>query len=345
MESSSYLQPAEWGPHRACWTAWPSHAELWEDNLPKAQAEFAAMARGISEGRGAETLEVLVPNARAQAAAEAALSGLRVRLHRIPFGDIWLRDTAPIFVYGTHGIERRLTAARFRFNSWGNKYDLPHDPEVSANVAQAWGGPAAEFPFVLEGGSVDPDGEGTLLTTRQCLLNENRNPGLSQAQIERELRISLGAKKVLWLGDGLINDHTDGHIDTIARFVAPGRVVCMEARTAQDPNREVLEKIASDLAEMTDVAGRRLDVIRIPSPGEILSEDGDIMPASYVNFYIANSSVVVPTYGSRFDQEAVEAIARLFPGRRTMGLSARAILSGGGAFHCITQQEPGNPQS
>ena len=329
--SQGYFQPAEWAPHEACWLAWPSDAELWEDHLEPAQEEFTALCRSIDE-----RLEILVPDAAARIQAEKALAGLSVRFHDMPFGDIWLRDTAPIFLTD----DTQVSAACFRFNGWGEKYDLPYDDEVSLRIAKASGLPVFHSDWILEGGSVDVDGEGTCLTSKQCLLNPNRNSEMTQAQIEEALRASLGVKTVLWVNEGLLNDHTDGHIDTIARFVAPGKVICMEARDANDPNHRVLEHIAKDLARMKDARGRQLEVIRIPSPGRVLSDDYAVMPASFVNFYIANQTVIVPTYGSPFDAEAVEGIARCFPERKTVGLSAQAILNGGGAFHCITQQQP-----
>jgi agmatine deiminase len=322
--------------------AWPSHEELWQENLPAAQLAFIKLCQAIADpdpGTGAprgERLHVLVPNDNAARAAKEALAGLGAELHSIRFGDIWLRDTAPIFLTGPRGV----AAARFGFNGWGGKYELPHDDEVSKEVTAASGLPSYAFDFVLEGGSVEVDGQGTVLTTRQCLLNPNRNPGMSQAELEGALKDSLGAEKVLWLGDGLLNDHTDGHIDTVARFVAEARVVCMHPSGADDPNRDVLERLARDLGAFRDARGRTLDVVRIPSPGLIRGEDGEVMPASYVNFYIGNRTVVVPTYGSKWDDEAVAAVGRLFPGRRAVGLDARAILTGGGAFHCITQQVP-----
>lgn len=339
--------PAEWEPHEACWVAWPSDASLWQENLGPAQDSFVGMCRAIADPdpysglpRG-ERLEVLVPDEHNEHAARQALEGLGARFHRIPFGDIWLRDTAPLFLRGPQG----LVSARFGFNGWGGKYVLEHDALVSSRIAEAAGLPAYGYPWVLEGGSVEVDGEGTVLTTRQCLLNPNRNPGASQEQVEAWLMQALGASKVLWLGDGLLNDHTDGHVDTIARFVRPGLVVCMEPRDSDDPNREVLERIAEDLRGMTDAAGRKLAVVRVPSPGKVGdSMEGRPMPASYVNFYIGNRAVVVPTYGSVHDTEAVELVAALFPGRRTVGVPAKAILSGGGAFHCITQQQPGTGQ-
>jgi agmatine deiminase len=331
-------QPAEWERHSSCWLAWPSHGHLWLSNLATAQAEWVALCLAIAEG-GDEALDLLVPDAPAEAEARLALASVlpQVRFHRVPVGDIWLRDTAPIFL---RNVTDGLQAACFRFNGWGGKYVLPDDDRVAGRVAELSGLPRRDHGWILEGGSVEADGEGTLLTTRQCLLNPNRNPGMTQADIEAALREGLGAEKVLWLDEGLINDHTDGHIDTLARFVAPGVVVCMEAQERLDPNGPTLDRLATDLAAMTDARGRRLQVVRIPSPGLLLDEGGEPMPASYVNFYIGNHSVVVPTYGTPYDQAAVAALAPLFPGRRVLGRSARAILSGGGAFHCITQQQP-----
>lgn len=314
--------------------AWPSHADLWEDALRSVQDAFVAMCRALGLG---ERLEVLVPDAEREAEARARLAGLPARFHRIPFGDIWLRDTAPLFLVK----EGSVRPASFGFNGWGEKYALPEDHLVSERVVEALGGATPfSFPFVLEGGSVETDGEGTCLTTRQCNLNPNRNPEMDERAVEEALRSALAAKKVLWLRDGLLNDHTDGHVDTIARFTAPGRVVCMEARAKDDPNAGVLAEIARDLAAMTDASGRRLEVVRIPSPGLVNDAKGEPMPASYVNFFVGNASVVVPQYGVSSDDEAVAEIGALFPGRRTVGVHARELLAGGGAFHCITQQQP-----
>jgi agmatine deiminase len=328
--------PGEWAPHSATWAAWPSHADLWQENLEPAQAAFVRLIGAITEG---ERAEVLVPDEPAEDAARSRLPRDRVRFHRVPFGDIWLRDTGPIFVDGADG---RSATVRFAFNGWGGKYVLAHDDGVAARIAERAGCSSAfVMPLVLEGGAVEVDGEGTVLTTRQCLLNPNRNPTWTPSEIEGAVADALGCEKVLWLGDGLLNDHTDGHVDTVARFVQPGVVVAMEPRSTEDPNRDVLHALVRDLGALVDARGRRLEVARIPSPGRIVDGAGRPLPASYVNFYVANASVVVPTYGSPFDDEAVERIGALFPGRRTIGVDARAILSGGGAFHCITQQQPG----
>ncbi|MEO6325472.1 MAG: agmatine deiminase family protein [Thermoanaerobaculia bacterium] len=332
-----YRQPAEWDNHAACWLAWPSHRDLWGDALEPVREAFVALCRAVSCGTAGERLEILVPDEANRLLAAEALAGVPVRLRDIPFGDIWLRDTAPIFLKGDSG---SVVPACFAFNGWGGKYVLPEDDQVARRIAELQPEAPFLFSWVLEGGSVEVDGEGTCLTTTQCLLNPNRNPGIDRATLDELLGEALGVTKVLWLGDGLKNDHTDGHIDTIARFAAPGRVVCMEASGEDDPNREVLQAIVRDLSRFEDAAGRRLDVTTVPSPGRILSSSGEVMPASYVNFYVGNAAVVVPTYGSSFDDEAVEKIAALFPGRRTVGVSARELLEGGGAFHCISQQQP-----
>jgi agmatine deiminase len=325
------------------WVAWPSAEDLWKEALAPAQRAFTAMCAAIADldprsrlPRG-ERLELLVPDEERGRAAMRALGGLAPRVHVIPFGDIWLRDTAPIFLLGASG---EACAACFAFNGWGGKYVLPNDDRVAARVAAVSGVRAIFSPHVLEGGSVEVDGEGTLLTTSQCLLHPNRNPSMAKEAVEASLREALGVEKVLWLAEGLRNDHTDGHIDTLARFVAPGVVVCMEASGDDDPNARVLDAIGRELEQMTDARGRKLTVVRIPSPGRVVGGDGSVMPASYVNFYIGNRAVVVPTYASSRDDEATESIARLFPTRVTVGIDARSILSGGGAFHCITQQQP-----
>lgn len=326
------LMPAEWSAHRAVWLAWPSHGDLWLENLKPAQDEFVAFCSAIDE-----KLEILVPDATALKAAQSRLRGLPVNFHEIPFGDIWLRDTGPLFLKDGDG---KVSAKCFGFNGWGGKYQLPFDPHVSVRVARAARMDIKKEPWILEGGSIEVDGEGTCLTTEQCLLNDNRNAQWRRSDAEQALQKALGVQKVLWIQRGLLNDHTDGHIDTIARFVGPAHVVCMKPSGTDDPNWEVLKEIARDLREMTDAKGRPLKVTEVPSPGRVLDEDGKIMPASFVNFYISNTKVVVPVYGTPFDADAVAAIGQCFPNRKTVGVSARAILAGGGAFHCISQQEP-----
>lgn len=327
-----FVQPAEWAKHEAVWLAWPSHADLWQENLETTQDEFVDLLEAIK----GEKINVLVTDAAAKKVAEEKLKHLSVQLHLIPFGDLWLRDTAPIFL--KKGTE--IAAGCFKFNGWGGKYDLPEDRHVATSIAGVTGFKTFQFPLVLEGGSIEVDGEGTCLTSKQCLLNDNRNPGLSKEEIETQLGEALGVTKVLWVDQGLINDHTDGHIDTIARYVGPAKILCMKATDPNDPNKEIMEAIASDLSKMTDAKGRKIEVGFVPSPGAVLDDAGELMPASYLNFYIANDSVVVPTYGMPNDEAAVKEIAKWFPTRKTVGRSGKSILSGGGAFHCISQQQP-----
>ncbi|RAK61742.1 agmatine deiminase [Phenylobacterium hankyongense] len=329
------IVPAEWAPHRAMWLGFPSHAELWEDDLDAAQAEVAALARALA-GPGGERVRLMTGSAEGEAAARRMLGDV-AGIEIVPgaFGDIWLRDTGPIFARRGDALE----AQGFRFNGWGGKYDLPHDDTVAEQIAQAAGVPLARHDFILEGGAVDHDGEGTVLTTGQCLLNPNRNPGWTEAEAEAALAASLGAKTVIWLGEGLRNDHTDGHVDNLARFVAPGVVACPVAWGRGDPNADAYDDAARRLAGATDATGRKLQVVRIPSPGWVDGEPGPI-PASHMNFLIANSAVIVPIYEAQPGRFAVQALEALFPGRTVIGLPSLAILTGGGSFHCITQQEP-----
>ena len=327
----SFTVPAEWAPHRAMWLGFPSHAELWEDDLEPAQAEVAALARALA-GPGGERVRLMTGHPDGEAAARKLLgdvAGIEIVPGR--FGDIWLRDTGPIFAGGkAHG---------FRFNGWGGKYALEHDDTVAAQIAAAAGVDLVANDFILEGGAVDHDGIGTVLTTGQCVLNRNRNPGWTEAVAEAAFAASLGARKVLWLGEGLRNDHTDGHVDNLARFVAPATVAIPVAWGRGDPNAEAFDDAARRLAAMTDASGRNLSVVRIPSPGWIDGED-DPLPASHMNFLIANKAVIVPIYTEQPGKFAVEMLKQVFPDRTVVGLPSTAILTGGGSFHCITQQEP-----
>ena len=329
----SKVVPAEWAPHRAMWLGFPSHADLWQEDLDEARDEVAALARALA-GPGRERVRLMVCG-EAAAAAAARLLGDVDGVEIVPgrFGDIWLRDTGPIFLDASQ-------AAAFRFNGWGGKYRLEGDDEVAGQIAGHAGAALRRNDFVLEGGAVDHDGAGTVLTTRQCLLNANRNPGWDEAKAQAALADALGARTLLWLGEGLMNDHTDGHVDNLARFVAPGVVVCPMGFGRSDPNARAYDAAAQALAGMSDADGRRLKVVRIPSPGRIEDEDGKLVAASHMNFLIANGAVIVPRYEETSGRLAVEALAELFPGREAIGLPSRAILTGGGSFHCITQQEP-----
>jgi len=331
--STSFLIPAEWSPHRALWLGYPSHGELWEDNLAPARDEVAALARALA-GPGEERVRLLLCGDEAEQDAQARLDGITgIELVRGDFGDIWLRDTGPLFASDGR-------ALGFAFNGWGGKYQLEGDDTVASQIASAAGAPLVAHDFVLEGGALDHDGHGTVLTTRQCLLNPNRNPGWTQETAEAALAGALGARKVLWLGDGLKNDHTDGHVDNLARFVAPGVVACPVAWGRADPNADLYDETARLLSTMTDARGAALQVMRIPSPGWTANAEGDMVPASHMNFVIANRAVICPLYDERAGAFAMDALSSLFPERQVIGLPSKAILTGGGSFHCITQQEP-----
>jgi agmatine deiminase len=316
----------EWAPHQAVWIGLPSAAELWLEDLGPAQAEVAAFAAAVhADGAGEE---IWLVAADETAATEARRIAPFAKVIVEPFGDIWLRDTGPI-VTGT-GAERR--AQGFRFNGWGGKYKLEGDDSIGERLAAAAGLPSAKSDWILEGGAIDGDGSGTFITTEQCLLNPNRNPGFGKDEVEERLARDLGATRIVWLGDGLLNDHTDGHVDNLARFVAPNRIAIPEA-TSDDPNAQAYADAAEALLDAD------LEVVAIPSPGQV-ERDGEIIPASYMNFYIGNATVVVPLYGAPNDGAAVDAIQLLFPDRKAVGLRADHILTGGGSFHCISQQVP-----
>ncbi|PSJ38026.1 agmatine deiminase family protein [Allosphingosinicella deserti] len=320
-------QSAEWDEHEFVWIGFPSHADLWLEDLEAAQAEVAAFAAAVhAEGRGEEIRIVAADPVAARRAAE--LAPFATVVQEI-FGDIWLRDTGPIIL--GHG-ETRVPRS-FLFNGWGGKYDLEGDDTIGLRLANSAGLEAERREWILEGGAVDADGTGLLVTTEQCLLNPNRNPRLDRKAIESALRGDLGAERILWLGEGLLNDHTDGHVDNLARFVGESRLALPVAAGPDDPNAAIFE----DARRRAEAFG--VEVVPIPSPG-LVERDGEIVPASYMNFYIGNAAVVVPIYGAPNDDDAVRAIGALFPGRKAVGLRADHVLTGGGSFHCISQQMP-----
>ncbi len=336
MTETSIIVPAEWAPQSAMWTAWPADADEWNGDLDAPRRDMIGLIRTLA-GYG-NRVRLLANGAEAEQTATAAVGSL-AEIIPARYGDIWLRDTGPIFARDNRG----PIALRFKTNSWGGKYELPDDVTVGDDVARLAGSPVRRFDFVLEGGAVDQDGEGTVLTTRQTLLNPNRN-GWTKDQAEAALRQAFGAKAVIWIDEGLKNDHTDGHIDNIARFVAPGRVVCQSAAGPDDPNAAILDAIAATLAKSTDAKGRRLDVVRIPGVGLYRNALGEISPASHMNFVIADGVVVVPVYGTESEEDALAALRAVFPGRAVVGAPSKGLLgcgmAGGGSFHCITQQQP-----
>ncbi len=339
----AHMMPAEWAKHDAYWLAWPADGALWLENLAPAQTSWLKMARAIGEkrtsGAPAERLEILVhPDVDDQTVHRmlSELGDVDSRIHRIPYGDIWLRDTAPLFMRGRDGT---VSNVRFRFNGWGGKYVLVHDDNVAERIAQAADMPSQAFEWILEGGAVEVNGEGLCLTTESCLLNPNRGV-TERGVIEAHLCEALGVEKVAWLRRGLNFDHTDGHVDNIARFVSEDTVVCMRQSSPTDPHADAYPLIREDLLRVRNTKGTKLNIVEVPSPGVVLSTNGEPMPASYLNFIIANHTVVVPVYGTAHDEAALKVLESLFKGRRIVPVEAYAILSGGGAFHCISQQQP-----
>ena len=323
----SLRQPPEWAEHEWVWIGFPSHPDLWLDDLGNGRAEVAAFAAAVHAGGAGEEIRLVAADP-ASARAAKALAPFATVVEEM-FGDIWLRDTGPI-ILGSGGARE---ARSFRFNGWGGKYDLEGDDTIGLRLAEGAGLEPVRHDWILEGGAIDVDGAGLLVTTEQCLLNPNRNAGMSRDEVETRLRADLGVERILWLGEGLLNDHTDGHVDNLARFVGENRLAIPSAADAGDPNAAVYE----DARRRAEALG--VEVVPLPSPG-LVERDGEIVPASYMNFYIGDAAVVVPLYGAANDAAAVEAIAALFPGRQAVGIRADHVLTGGGSFHCISQQMP-----
>ena len=318
--------PPEWHAQDLLWVGFPHLAEEWSGVIERAQEQIAAFASAVADT--GQQVRLIVRDAANAARAAALVSG-KVVLEQRVYGDVWLRDTGPLVV----GEGEARAARLFGFNGWGEKYLMPGDREIGADLAASAGLPATRADWVLEGGALDGDGTGLVVTTEQCQLNPNRNPHLSRADLDMRLARDLGFDRVLWLGDGLINDHTDGHVDNLARFVAPNLLAVPRAARANDPNAAIY----ADALERARTFG--VDVVEVPSPGRI-EWDGMVQPASYMNFVITTRAVIVPVFGSVHDADGVAAIAALFPGRETIGLMADAVLKGGGGFHCSSQQLP-----
>ncbi|HEY5723015.1 MAG TPA: agmatine deiminase family protein [Allosphingosinicella sp.] len=320
-------QPPEWSRHDCVWIGYPSHPDLWEADLEPARAEVAAFAHAVWAGGKGEQVRLVAADPDSVHSARSLAPFATIVQE--PFGDIWLRDTGPILL--KQGGAR--LARSFRFNGWGGKYELEGDDTIGLRLAESIDLDGERRDWILEGGAIDVDGTGLAVTTEQCLLNPNRNPDMGREEIERRLHSDLGIERLLWLGEGLANDHTDGHVDNLARFVGEGRIAIPEPAGSDDPNQAVY----ADARARARAFG--LEVVPLPSPGRV-ERDGEIIPASYMNFYIGNAAVVVPLYGASNDESAVEAIGAMFPGRVAIGQRADHVLTGGGSFHCISQQVP-----
>ena len=319
--------PPEFAPQDWLWIGFPHDPEEWPGFLDAAQVQIAQFASAVAES--GQEARLIVRNEANEARARALCSS-KVRIERRVYGDVWLRDTGPLVLRDAAG---RRRAQRFGFNGWGGKYLMDGDQTIGAELARDAGLDVATADWILEGGALDADGTGLVVTTEQCLLNPNRNPHLSRAQIEANLRRDLGMTRVLWLGEGLINDHTDGHVDNLARYVAPNTLALPRATGTDDPNAAIY----ADARARAEAHG--VTVREVPSPGRVMTGNR-IEPASYMNFAITTNLVVVPIYGTPHDAEGIAAIADLFPGRETIGVMADAVLAGGGSFHCASQQMP-----
>jgi agmatine deiminase len=330
-----FFMPAEWTPHGRCWMAWPCRAELWGDHMEAARDAYAEVATAIAR------FEPVTMVAKPRSVAEVSLragSTAGVSVFSLPHDDSWMRDMGPTFVVDGSG---QVAGVDWQWNAWGNKYpDHDRDAEVAKNVLEHLGMRRYEAPFVLEGGAIHTDGDGTLITTESVLLNPNRNPGIDRAQMEGLLAAYLGIRKVIWLGQGLTDDDTDGHVDNLACFVRPGVVVALGSNDPEDSNFKILQDNLGRLRAATDANGRSLEVVEIEQPRARLLEDGRRMGLSYINFYIANGGVIIPAFEDPQDARAYDTLNKLFPGREVVQIPALEILHGGGGIHCITQQQP-----
>jgi agmatine deiminase len=352
--ADGFRMPAEWEPHAGCWMAWPERPDNWRAAAGPAQDAYVAVASAIA---ASEPVTMAVSDGQFEA-ARAALPD-EVRVVEVSTDDAWLRDTGPTFVVDGHGGRRGVD---WRFNAWGGHdgglySPWDRDDRVAAKVLEVEGAGHYRAPIVLEGGAIHVDGEGTVLTTEQCLLHRNRNPELDRAAIERALHSYLGTEKIVWLGDGVFEDETDGHVDNLATFARPGVVLLTWVEDQADPQHAISRDALERLEAATDARGRHFEVVKLPAPGPltITAEEaagvepvagtqprraGDRMAASYVNFYLGNSCLVYPLLDPARDAEAGEILAATFPAHDVIGVPAREILLGGGNIHCITQQVP-----
>ena len=337
-----YRMPAEWEPHAATWLAWPHNIITWPDQLAQVQDIFLRMIAAVHEH---EIVHLLVNDAATAAQVREHLhrSGVvleRVMLHERRTVDAWLRDSGPIFLTATAEASQPIAISDWQFNAWGGKYAaLLADNDLPQYIAALLKVPRFEPGIILEGGSIDVNGRGSCLTTEQCLLNPNRNAHLQRVDLERYLHDYLGVEHVIWLGQGIAGDDTDGHVDDLARFVNPTTVVCVLEEDPHDLNYAVLQDNYRRLQAATDQHGHPFQIIPLPMPGPVGPPSGRL-PASYANFYIANRVVLVPTYDHPNDQRALTILQHVFPDRHVLGISCEPLVWGLGAIHCVTQQQP-----
>jgi agmatine deiminase len=338
-----FYMPAEWTTHTATWLTWPKDPVTWPDRVPQVQQIFVDMIAALTPH---EKVNLLVDDQESENAVRQRCrfySAENLIFHQIETVDSWIRDYGPNFLISDR---QQLAFNNWCFNAWGDKYeDLKRDDQIPSILAPKLNVEHFEPGIVMEGGSIEVNGAGCVLTTEQCLLNKNRNPHLSQNEIEEFLKNYLGVEKVLWLGEGIVGDDTDGHIDDIARFVAEDVIVCAVEDDPSDANYELLQDNLKRLKSMTNANGNEFEIVTLPMPGIVGGTSTDTrnldrLPASYANFYIANKVVLAPVFGHSNDLRAVETLQSLFPTRRVMPINCEPLVWGMGTIHCVTQQQP-----
>ncbi|NPA17538.1 MAG: agmatine deiminase family protein [Aquificae bacterium] len=338
-----YRLPAEWEKHRGTITTYPQAYETFFDRLEEAKDTFIQMVKLIAEG---EKVYINVDNEKTKGEVEEKLRAVdanrkNIRIFINPTNDAWCRDYCPIFVRENG----KIVALKFRFNAWGEKYPYEKDQKAREVISRLLGIEKVDIDMVLEGGSIDTNGNGCLITTESCLLNPNRNPGMTKDDIEDVLKKYLGVEKILWLGSGIVGDDTDGHVDDITRFVSEDTIVTVIEKDRNDPNYQPLMENFERLKLFTDINGKPFRVVTLPMPEPVYyqyptSDKPERLPASYANFYITNKYVIVPLFNCRYDEQAIEILQKLFPDRKVVGLYAYDIIVGLGGFHCLTMQVP-----
>ena len=340
---SGFRMPAEWHPHHATWLTWPKDPETWPDRVPQVETIYLDMIAALTPH---EIVNLLVDDKQTEHAIRERIStatAAQIHFHHVETVDSWIRDYGPNFLLGPNG---EGAFNDWNFNAWGNKYEeLKKDDSVPRRLEQFLTLKRFSPGIVMEGGSIEVNGAGCVLTTEQCLLNANRNPELSRAEIEQYLKDYLGVRKVLWLAEGIVGDDTDGHIDDIARFVAPNVIVTAVEDDPDDANYELLQDNLARLRAMTDAEGNAFEIVTLPMPGIVggtstSTRDLDRLPASYANFYIANNVVLAPVFGHAHDARAVETLEKVFPTRRVAPINCEPLVWGMGTIHCVTQQQP-----
>lgn len=337
-----YRMQAEWEPHEATWISWPHNKETWSGRVREIEKIYLQMIEALALG---EKVRLLVNDEKTRDRVAGLLEkrkvkGNRVVYYLIPTVDAWIRDYGPTFILKGSGKEREIALVRWRFNAWGGKYALlAGDDRIQDELVPILGIPVFRPGLILEGGSIDTNGLGTALVTEQCLLNPNRNPHLSKLEIDSALKNFLGLTHVIWLGEGIEGDDTDGHIDDIARFVNPTMVVAAIEKDSSDANGKPLRENLERLKRATDQNGKKFELITLPMPGRV-EDQMDRLPASYLNFYIGNAAVLVPIFGHPNDAVALKTLEDLFPKRKVIGIRSKALVLGLGGIHCVTHEEP-----